>query len=40
MLEPSADVQVSLHKRNNVAAARKVAELARPMLGGSGISDA
>eukprot|EP00884_Botryococcus_braunii_P014247 jgi/Botrbrau1/22823/Bobra.0132s0146.1 len=33
-------VQVSMHKRHNVAAARQVASTARGMLGGNGISDA
>jgi glutaryl-CoA dehydrogenase len=32
--------QVSLHKRHNVDAARRVASMARAMLGGIGITDA
>lgn len=36
----NADMQVSMHKRHNVAAARRIASTARSMLGGIGITDA
>ena len=38
-LAPHAGLQVSLHKRHNVAAARRVASNARAMLGANGIID-
>lgn len=39
-LQGLTPVQVSMHKRHNVAAARRIASTARSMLGGIGITDA